>query len=421
MLGQSHFEARLGDIFQFSAVPYLAGEGELCHGALSAKVEWEVNVAVTGDIVFALTSDKLITPQQWVNPDGSLSRWALTGRTADGASSVVGEGVTLSGMRSASDRPGITYFGHCGKLKVRHDGSGAPTRLEGMLRNFTFLGLEVTAHGSGSSLDKFHVAVAGREVYFHQHPQDDEVRRLLDTERIDRSVRSVAHVPLLGGEAPEAGLVVLDNLERLVSFLTLNRVNAPVVHLWAGDRPAGLCIMDLPSDPYRRGGVVDNHVISGGIKACVEEVYDRFVTLDAHLSLRRFIDMVLEMQQQRAMEFRLAGLLLCYEQFCTSYLTWQRRTLDPETNIEQKLNMLNSFLRFIPKDLLDPTLRRDIRNPLFHQGLIVGADLPTLWGWYVEYLELLLQIVFVVLGYTGRYISPENHRPANVPATAAVP
>lgn len=418
MLGRAYFEGRLGDIFSLSPVPYLSGEGELRDARGAFPVKWELNVAVTGESVFAITTDRFIPPDRWVNADRTFVEWALTGRLADPPSSGTGVGVMLSRSSFTSNERHFTYFGHFRQLDIVPDGAGTPTRIQALVRNLTFLGLERTTYGTREAVDKLHVAVAGRQVYFHLSEQQSQLKDLLDIERIDRALMSEAHVPLAAGETVEDGMRILGTLESLLSFLTLNRATAPLVRLKAGDRDVGLRVMDLPSDPYRRDEIVDNHMIPGGIKACVEAVYDNFLSLDGPLGLRRFIDMVLVMNQQRAVEFKLAGLILAYEFFCTNFLTAQGKPPAPESNIQQKLNGVNSFLRFIPKALLDDTLREDIRNPLFHQGVIVGANMRTLWGWHTEYFDLLLQIVFVVLGYAGQFISRQTYSPVAVPTPA---
>jgi hypothetical protein len=125
------------------------------------------------------------------------------------------------------------------------------------------------------------------------------------------------------------------------------------------------------------------------------------------------------MQSQKHIEFKIAALILAYEFFSTTYLTYQGKPPPQESNVEQKLNQLNFYLRFIPRAMLDDTLRTNIRNPLFHQGAIAGADTDTLWEWYSRYYDLLVQIMFVVLGYTGQYISPHGYKLAVVPTAAA--
>ncbi len=419
MLGREYFERRLGDIFPLSPVPYLCGEGELQDGKGAIKVQWEVCVPITGEPVFAVTSEKIIPPDRWVNADRTFVQGTLTGRMADPPSTVTASGVILSKLSFASGDNRSTYFGHFKQMDIMPDGAGKPTRVEATVRNLTFEALEWTDYGTRKTRDKFHVAVAGRQVYFHLGRQEQDLKNLIEIERIDRALLSDAHVPVAAGETADDGLRILSTLESLLSFLTLNRATAPLLRLLDGDKQAGLRIMDLPSSPYCRDEIVDNYTIPGGLKTCIEAIYDRFVALDGPLRLQQFIDKVLVMHQQKSVEFKLAGLILAFEFFCTSYLTYQGRPPGPETNIQQKLNQINSFLRFIPKALLNDRLRDEIRNPLFHQGVIVGANVMTLWGWYTDYFDLLIDIVFVVLGYTGKYISRQNYAPVSVPTPAA--
>jgi len=241
---------------------------------------------------------------------------------------------------------------------------------------------------------------------------------LIGIDRIDRALLGEIHVPILANESLDAAMTTLEMVEWFTALLTMNRTFAPIVRF--SDR-GGFCgwrIMCLGSDPYRRSEIVDNSVISGGLKNAFEEAFATFVNLEPKLQLRRFIDMLLVMKKQNQLEFLLAGLLLSFEFFTTMFLTDKWKPLQ-ETNVQQKLNQLNAYLRFIPKAMLDDTLRKEIRNPLFHSGAIVGADMETLWDWYTSYFDLLIQIVFVVLGYSGEYISPIHHQPTLVPTPVA--
>ncbi len=116
---------------------------------------------------------------------------------------------------------------------------------------------------------------------------------------------------------------------------------------------------------------------------------------------------------------KLGGLILAFEYLCIALLTAYGRPPTAEASIQDKLRMLNGFLRFIPRTLLDDELRADIRNPLFHTGIIVGADMPTLWTWYTRYYDLMIQILFVLLNFRGDYVSPLTNAPEHVPVPAA--
>jgi hypothetical protein len=417
MLGQGYFERRLGDIFDLSPIPYLAGTGEISDGTTTIPVQWELNVQATGEPILALSSKTVIGPQRMAQGNRFVD-WRLTGQSQENEFTNTAVGVVLSQLAFASNEEYATYFGHFRQMDLNRAGACAPSQLEGLVRNLEFVGLEWTRHGTETRLDKFHVNVAGRQVYFHEYSQKKRLKELIDIDRIDRAILGEIHVPISTGEKLEDAFAVLEFVEWFTAFLTMNRTFAPVVRLTDKGQLCGLRILELGSDPYRRGEIVDNHLIPGGMKAAFETAFANFVALEPKLGLRRFIDMVLVMRSQKQLEFMLAGLLLAYEFFTTKYLTDQGKPPPQESNVQQKLNQVNAYLRFIRKDMLDDTLRKDIRNPLFHQGAIVGTAMPTLWEWYTSYFDLLNQIVFVVLGYGGQYISPINNQPTPVPRPA---
>ena len=101
---------------------------------------------------------------------------------------------------------------------------------------------------------------------------------------------------------------------------------------------------------------------------------------------------------------------------CTSYLRFRVETVAEDTNIQQKLRRLNGYVRFIDSRLLDDTLRSDIRNPLFHQGSSWAQNRVALMDWYLDYLNLLIQLILVILGYSGSYISPSTNAIEAVPS-----
>ena len=415
MVGKEYFERRIGDIYHLSPIAYMSGEGNLLDRAESIEVQWELNVSITGEHLLVLTSEKVISPDRCVNSDGTPAQWSLTGTTAEGEFTIRAVGVTLSQSLFSSERIESTYFSHFRQMDIISAYPRPTTSLEAMARNLTFIGLETTIQDSLRSLDKFHVVVAGRQIYFYLSKQENELKNLLKIKRIDRALMSEIHIPLASGESIEDGLIILDILEWLVSFLTLNQVSAPLIRLVDGENFCGWRVRNILSYPYKAEEIIDNGYISGGIKTCIEAIYDKFRALEITLQLRRFIDMILEMHQQRKIDLKLAVLVMTYELFCTSFLTYKREPPPEDSNIQQKMNRINYHLRFISKNFLDETLRGNIRNPLFHQGVIVGTGIEALWEWYTMYFDLLLQIVFIILGYSGSFISRVSHTPLPVP------
>lgn len=405
MLGQEYFERRIGDIFDLSPIPYISGSGDLRNLNYSVSVDWELNVSITGESILVLTSNARINNEDIVDSNRRFVKWELTGSTANNSYTIKGEGVILHRSSYSSNDMQCVYHCRFQQIDITTARPMELTRLDSLLRNFTFWGLEFSACGTDNVRDKFHVLAANRRINFHLSPHEKKVKELIDNERIDQALMSEVHIPLNTDEALDDGLQILFTLQWIISLLNLNQVSAPVVKLMSGDNIYGWRILQPLTTPYMSGEIIDNFHINGGIKIFIETLYDRIVSLDGSLGLRRFIDMVLTMNQQRTVEFKLAGLLLAYEFLCTSFLTYSRATPSIDSNIQQKLNCVNTHLRFIPRTFLDDTLRADIRNPLFHQGQIVEANIQQLYKWYTSYFDLLLHIIFAILGYNGTFLS----------------
>lgn len=420
MLGQHYFAERLGDIYSLSPISYLSGTGRLASDATSLDVDWELSASITGDCILALSSQQVIDPSLFVAHGRRFRQWELSGNSSDDEFSISSQDIGLSNLRwSAPAASGsATYFAHFNLIRLERAGNFQISSIRGLARNLDFAGIEWTEHGSQRKCDKFTCRIAGRDVVFQQRQDVNDVKHLIEIERIDAGLMSSVTVPLLPGDSLADGAACLESIEWVLAFVTRNRTFCPFVQMIADNEICGWQIHATNSSRYKRDEIIDNHIIPAGLQSFLESQFDGFVALDHQIDLRRFVDMTLVMGEQRQPEFMLAGLLLCIEYLCTKLLDHYGTPMGAESNVQQKLNRLNGHLRFIPRSLLDDELRADIRNPLFHQGAIVGASVDTLWNWYVRYWDLLVQIFFVALGYSGNYLSREDYSVKVVPASA---
>lgn len=421
MLGQHYFAERLGDIYSLSPLPYQCGSGRLASDAIALDVDWELNASITGDCILALSSQKVIGPNLFAAPGRRFRQWELSGYSRDGEFSINSQDIGLSNLRWSAPAEGesATYFAHFNLIRLERAGSFHVSSIRGLARNLAFAGIESTDYGSQRKRDQFTCRIAGRDVTFQQRQDVDDVKRLIEIERIEAGLMSSVTIPLLPNESPAEGAACLESIEWILAFVTRNRTFCPFIRMITDNEICGWQIHATNSSRYKRDEIIDNHIIPTGIRSFLESQFDNFLALDQQIDLRRFVDMTLVMGEQRQPEFMLAGLLLCIEYLCTKLLDHYGTPMGAESNVQQKLNRLNNHLRFIPKNVLDDELRADIRNPLFHQGALVGASVDTLWEWYVRYWELLVQIFFVALGYSGNYLSREDHSVKVVPASAS--
>lgn len=103
-------------------------------------------------------------------------------------------------------------------------------------------------------------------------------------------------------------------------------------------------------------------------------------------------------------------LIITYERFLKNVLISKGIKSDQleEKNFLEKLRMLNTFIKKIPKKYLDDTLRKDYRNPLFHSGELVEKDLDKLTDLLFLYTDLLYNIIFDYVGYTNDFVLMSN-------------
>ena len=174
----------------------------------------------------------------------------------------------------------------------------------------------------------------------------------------------------------------------------------------------GVHFRDLISSPYHSNGFIDNKTIHGGLVQYFNECYASFDALDREINLRMLVSSLQGMYEGKYLEHKIAGLLIAYEYFLTKYLVKLGHRIEEvkHLSIQDKLRRLNSHMRFIPSRLLGDTLRKDVRNALFHTWEIPLIPFEQKLEIYNEYFDLLIQIILRSLGYTGKYISPANYK-----------
>jgi hypothetical protein len=419
MVGEEFFQGRLGDIYVLSPIPYLCGRGCLRREARFVDVLWELNVSVTGSATLVLSSHTLLDINQMIGPGRAFLDWGLLGETLDGQHAIDARGIIISNVRFSvgtnADIP--RYVCHFQRADIRPSSPVRPDNVVAFVQNLSFAGIEFSRQGTRIVADKFCTTIANREVVYQLREDHDRLKQLLEIDRIDRGLLSCISLPLSPNEAVEDGLRILENIEWLTSFFSQNRTFAPLVQLKQNGEPCGWTILEMSSDPLSPHAIVDNHAIPGGLRAALQDTYDRYCFVQGRIDLRVFVDLYLICAQQKHADIKLANLILAFEYLCTMLLTAYGRPPAVDASIQDKLRMLNGFLRFIPAALLDEELRADVRNPLFHTGALVGTDMRTKWEWFTRYFDLLIQIVCVVLQYQGQYISPINAAPCPTPDT----
>jgi hypothetical protein len=354
-----------------------------------------------------------------IDTNGEFQYYQLRGTSADATYGINAVDVIVPNMQftAGTERQRPHYFCHASEIRVVQSDQ-RPTRVVGLAQNLAFAGIDWTQFPDRRVADHFRIDVADRTVIYRHATNYDRLREMIKIERIDRALLANIEIPVQEQESVQDVMVVLNHLEWLTSLTTENRTFCPLIRLDRDDLIVGWIIRDLPSYPLVSGGLIDNHFIPGGLRNVLQTCFDRLVFLRGRIELHRIIDMLLVVKQQKYPEFKLSGLILAFENLCTNALIAYGSPPNAEASIQTKLRSLNNHLRFMPAELLGDELRANIRNPLFHTGALVGANMQTKWEWFTRYLDLIDQIILVLLEYRGDYISPITNASQTTPAAA---
>lgn len=410
MFGEQYFRDRLFGIYDFSPICYLSGIGELLHENTVMSIQWELVVSITGEQILALHYNGLVNPNILGDPGLSLN-----GTSNCGTWNIVIPSMQIFNISESFNTGVPSSIKCCAReifLRRREISQNQVDHIEGLIRNFDFLGSDVTQDGSRRSLDQINVTILNKEIHFRIIQESNQIKDQIQSKRIDRALLSSVTIPLEPNETSESLYDLLNSICWFLSLLNINACMCPIVRHWAGSELQQIHIRDLISSPYHRNVIIDNHDVRHGIRNIFNNCYEEFARIDSAINMSLFVSNMLGMYEGKFLEHKLVGLVLSYEFLLTRYLVYLGHSLQEVTNlsIQDKLRRLNNSLRFIPSRLLGDNLREQVRNPIFHTGEITMLNTAEKLDIYREYLDLLIQIVLRILSYNGGYISPLDYR-----------
>ncbi len=414
VLSEDYFKKRLIDIYDYSILPYKSGTGVFLWDGDEYYVRWGIVVSVTGEPILVISIPRLSK----YSPDQHNHRGCLNGESDDGLWKIIAAGVIVYESRFVFDNKANLHL-ICGAASVdikRNAAYSEPSHIIGYLLNFDFSGLEVSQKAKGWVRDKFTVIAHDRNIVFRNSSHKMDIKKQVRSKRIDRAVFSTVNIPLKKGEKVD---LIEDYLRKISCFLSLLNVNlimSPVVEHWADDKLVGVKYYNYKTLPYRYLPLIDNDYIDSGLRLIFEECYTSFLELNEKLNLTLIIKHLSSMHNADYMEHKLAILIMAYEYLLYNYLLEQGYSAKEleDLNMQRRLGRLNKIMRFNPKKLQEDTFRNEVRNPLFHMGLIPNLTSDERRELFSKYYDLLIQILLRLLDYTGSYISPINYKPVSL-------
>ena len=409
MKGKEYFKQRLSDIYEFSLIDYLSGEGSLQLENSDIHVKWELCVDVSGQMLLIISCNKSLQTSQGTK----FNRFNINGTSYDEDWKIECEDVILysKSYRWNGSNELYTYFGSPDLINLYiKKFQGKVDRVKAYISNFNFIGLEFSDYEDGSNLDKFDCKIQTKTFTFRLLQASKKLIELIQVARIPNAVLSTVSVPILAYEDFENSLKELNSLCWFISFLSLNTCFSPMTEMFFNDKLVQIRLDKRIALPFCRESLIDNLKIDAGIIIFLEQYYEKYLELERNLDFNTVVSQLLELQNIFHIEVKFATLIMAYEYLLSRFLVDKGITEEKmlNYNIQQKLGKANKYLKFIPANSGD-YLRDSIRNPLFHQGSLPFLSLTDKLQEFDTYYELLIKIILKVLGYQGKYISRINY------------
>ena len=410
MKGPEFFSSVNENLARYSLIPYLCG-----HGILKTvegnefPIEWEMSLSICGEVSLYLSTNSFISPMIQVESSGQKFReLILNGQSNDGVWIINSNNVIIPGFEaSTNDSIGSVLRCRVRQLSLQKQGPlNTVKKIRGYIQNLN----------EGS----FTANVNGKEYRILPHEQLGE---LIDTSR-EKNIPSVISSSIETSISSETDITstwqVIDELSWMISLATLNMCYIPVqLHLDQNDAPVHWIATATASNAWRKDGLINNSTIPGGLKLFLGSCYEHFVALDKGNELRILVSLILDALDQRQIDSKLDGIIRSTEHFSSMLLKIydaNRYVTLYNMSVNEKLNALNRYFRFIRADGREDTLRSEYRNPLFHQGHL--AHLPTQDKMELVNIltEILVQILLASLRYNGKYLNPNGWSICTVPS-----
>lgn len=393
MKGKNYFEKLYGENYKYFLIQYLCGTGKLTnkHQHSSFDVEWELVQHVDGSWKFWITANTFLKTHS------NQEYFCLSGQTIDKKYKIKSNSIYIMQMKINSSEPGVHYI--AGELKKTIIYNNNPiAKIEGFLSNY-------------NAIDTLPINVSLDEITFELRNVDNykEIELLYKNKFI--KTYSLAKIAFSSTNYKKS-LKLLKIIQTMLCLISTNSTFCKKTVFY--DDANNISGFELNN--YHSYRLNNNYVVDyvWGRKHFLEyfnSTKNFFIKFN-NRGFYRIIDYLLKTTAETHIEFMLVGLILSIEYTCKFYfkeiLGYDQEEIDKYENIQQKLNHLNSHMKFISSEYLSDhldELRKDIRNPLFHTGEILAVDYSDLLNVYNKYYDILLRIIFRMIGFMGSYRS----------------
>jgi hypothetical protein len=433
MLEESYFQNRLGDIYEYAPIKYMNGTGLLKYNNEKINTTWELVISITGEIIFILSAYsnnyKVNFPLKMTDANRRFVNFQFDGISKSSQWNIHVKELNVYKIKSNLINFIDNFFCIAKKISLKKISKHCLeiNNLTGLIYNFDFLEdppyseyIEVAESGTKTTkkiIDSIRFNYQNKDIIFKHIDDKVKIIDLLTIRRIDRALLSSINIPVLHNETIDDNNQLIKSITLLLSLINVNTSNTPIIYYLHDNEIVEINILDLVSSPYHRSVIIDNNHIHCGISNFFEQILDKVSEFDSNYNLNVVLAGLQGMYEGKYLENKIASLVLLYELILTKYLKINQPKLKnlEKKSVLQKIKLFNDDFKFIGSDLLDDKLVRiEVRNNLFHLGYLPSLDSSQKIEFFQNYYDLLIQIIFKILGYKGEYISPMNKEVKNI-------
>lgn len=346
MIGQDYFKDRLGRIYRFSIIPYMYGYNNgacfllVITSILDLKYlkillflidrcifcSWELCVDVSGEIIFILTSNNFHTE--------SLSKINLfTGISCENNWIIECKEIYILNIKSySSNSQKYVNKSFCRPSSIKLVQNSKDSKIDlarAYLNNFH----KVDSHN-------FYVNIQEKEIFFRMIDNSKDILNLIETKRLSGAIFSEMIIPFDKSETIETVNHQIKSISWFLSFLSLNLTFPPVIRYYSGEEIIQYSINNYDQHPLNQHySIIDNSYVYEGISKAFNSSYYEYVVLQANfsdskttLNFNRLIGLLVDINQQKNIDVKIAVMIVAYEYLLSKYLQDQGL---PESEIKK--------------------------------------------------------------------------------------
>lgn len=284
MLEQDYFANRLGDVYEYSRIPYKCGEGT---SNQNVEYFWELCIDASGNIIFVLHTKEPL--QSLAN---AFKIQSFSGISDDETWEIECTNLHfLAREAEISQKLPMFYLPNSITLKRKVQGTNHSTLAKAYFSNFRFSRVDCECG--------FLTKINGKELCFQMLENSKQLVEFIDIERISNAILSKISIPINQDEDIESIKDEATSISWFLNLLNLNTTFIPIIEYFSGSEIIQYSIENTVKNSFHRNYIIDNCRIDGGIPKAFNECYANYKSWQIKIDINTLIGFLVEINQQK--------------------------------------------------------------------------------------------------------------------------